>query len=115
MEKSINTEKKPFIEGLNITQEGLAKLSSYLKNDIIKSLKRSVIKDGTVRVPKNIGAIFSLGIFIVAMVSLLIAVNSYSSFSTNKRLENLEKGQAHFETELKDIKLKLDQLLSRKS
>ena len=126
--------QKPFVKGLS--KEDLTKISSLIKGNIIKKLKgswiKASIKAGTVRVPKNIGAMFSLGIFIVAMVSLLIAVNSYSTFSTNKRLENLEKGQAHFETELKEIKdnqarfetevkknqarleTKLDQLLARK-
>ena len=107
--------QKPAIQSLS--KEDLTKLSSLIEDNIIKGLKLSARKAGAVLVPNKIGAIFSMGTFMVAMMSLLIAVYSFSSFNTNRRLNNLEKGQANLETELKEFKIevreKFDKILER--
>ena len=80
------------------------KLSSLIKDGIVEGLKLSGIKagkDGTVRVSKKIGAIFSLGTFIVAIVSLFIAAYSFGGIVIIKKLDRIEIKQAHFEKEIK--------------
>ena len=62
-----------------------------------------------------VGIIITIGIFIIALVSSLVAILSFTGARTNHRLSKLEAGQVRFEAELKEIKFKLDQLLARKS
>ena len=92
------------------------KLSSLIKDGIVEGLKLSGIKagkDGTVRVSKKIGAIFSLGTFIVAIVSLFIAAYSFGGIVIIKKLDRIEIKQAHFEKELTEIKTNMALILER--
>ena len=51
--------------------------------------------------------------FLSAIISILIALFSFLGVRTQSRLSKLEAGQARFDSELKEIKNKLDQLLAK--
>ena len=51
-----------------------------------------------------LGFIGTLTLITIAVGSIFILVNNWHKEGTNQRLTKLEKGQARFETELKEIK-----------
>ena len=99
MEKGINTDNKPLIHGLS--KENFNKLSSHLKEDIIKWLKLSgVIKEGT-----STGFKWQ-GLHIPTILAFC-AIYGFIHFSNNpirKDIARLEVGQSRLEKELTEIK-----------
>ena len=99
MEKGINTDNKPLIHGLS--KENFNKLSSHLKEDIIKWLKLSgFIKEGT-----STGFKWQ-GLHIPTILAFC-AIYGFIHFSNNpvrKDIARLDARQARFEKELIEIK-----------
>ena len=71
------------------------------------------MKESTMQKFKLAGILLTTGIFIVAMVSVSIAANSFFIRATNARLDSTNTRLDKLEIEVKGINLKLDQLLER--
>ena len=94
----------------SIKQKNQTVIHDLSKDDIIKSLKLTV-KEDTLQKFKLVGIILTMGLFIVAMVSVSIAANSFWIRATNTRLDATNTRLDKIEDKVLVIEDKLDRIL----